>query len=201
MEIPRRRRLPRRADRRPSALSHAELVEVIHAMHTVVATEEVYGPLVRRPRWATAARGDKTLNVGSAPHAAFEIKVVRVVQPCRAIVATEDVHEVAMHRRDVPEASRRHNALLPEWHPGPLARVEVEGQKIIQPSKARVPAEEVHLAPVHDCTVVFTANRHISFCVNLRPTLGWEVEPEDVIQTAASPVAAEDIQCILVDDA
>mmetsp|Transcript_40624 Transcript_40624/g.88788 ORF Transcript_40624/g.88788 Transcript_40624/m.88788 type:complete len:202 (-) Transcript_40624:178-783(-) len=201
MEIPRRRHLPSRSDGAPRPGGHAELMEVIHPVNAVVAAEEIHRAVVCRPGWATPAGGYETVDLSGAPHAPLVVEVEHVIQPARAIIAAEHVHEVAVHRRDVAEARRWHRALVARWHSLPRACLEVERVVIVEPRETGVPAEQVHLVPVDNRTVVLATCRDSTQHFEPAPASGWEIEAIDIVEPAATTIATENVESVLVDDA
>mmetsp|Transcript_60717 Transcript_60717/g.142021 ORF Transcript_60717/g.142021 Transcript_60717/m.142021 type:complete len:214 (+) Transcript_60717:747-1388(+) len=181
MEVARRGHLSGRPDRRPGPGAHPELVEIIHPMHSVIATKEVDRAIMSRPGRTTPSGWNEALHLRRVPRPSLKVKVEHVIQPGRAIITAKDVHEVTVHGRDVAKSSRRHAALVARRYCLPSAGVKVEAVEIVQPGKARVAPEQIHLVAVDNSTVVLTTCWYCTLDFKSGPVPRWKVEAVDVV--------------------
>mmetsp|Transcript_54005 Transcript_54005/g.143749 ORF Transcript_54005/g.143749 Transcript_54005/m.143749 type:complete len:215 (-) Transcript_54005:97-741(-) len=200
MKIPWRWHLPSRPHGGPRAGLHAKLVEVIHAVHPIVASEKENGSAVGRPRGTRPPRRDNTLSRCIGPHAAINVKLKHVIQPGGAIVPSEDEEKILMHGGHVPKACRRHRARVAVRHRSPGIRVKIERVKIVEPSEPRVATEQVHLVPLHHSAVILASCWNRPLGHHLSPSPRGKIKFVEVVQPAAAAISSQDIQGVPVND-
>ena len=64
----------------------------------------------------------------------------------------------------------------------------------------RLGSEQVHLASMHNCSIVLTPCRHCALNVKPAPAPRREVKTENIVQASAATIATKNVQSILVDD-